>query len=102
MVFVYSMFDRKVKMFLQLQFARNDEEIRRALFDALRQEQGFAARYPEDYDLMCVGRFDEDTGLLAGTPVRFVLNCRQMLDEEVLRSQRALELVPDDRDGTRG
>lgn len=62
---VYSLFDRKLKLYGQLVLERNDYSVQRALVDGIRvSPDTLLGKHPEDFDLLQVGTFDEESGLL--------------------------------------
>lgn len=44
----------------------NDTSAVRTFEDALRNPQGFIGQHPKDFELVCVGDFDEETGRITG------------------------------------
>lgn len=62
---VYSVFDRKMREFGQLVYGRTDEAVTRAFQDSLRSRSP-VADHAEDYELMCLGEFDAESGRLVG------------------------------------
>lgn len=60
---IYSLFDRKVGEYGGLVLAANDDTIKRALRDGL-PPNSTEAKYPNDFDLVCLGEFDAVTGAL--------------------------------------
>lgn len=69
---VYTLLDRKLKVFGQLVVIQNDEGIRRQILESVRGSQSLIERYPEDFDVYCVGTFDQDTGVLVASVPRLV------------------------------
>lgn len=76
---VYSLFDRKVKEYGNLVVASNDEAILRAAREGIAGSGSTAAKYPEDFDLMRVGSFDPESGLLGVETPRLVANVGELL-----------------------
>lgn len=64
---VYSLLDRKLREYGALVQANNGEAVQRALVDGLKGSNSLVEKHPEDFDLMEVGTFDTDTGLIGGT-----------------------------------
>lgn len=64
---VYSLLDRKLREYGGLVQANNGDAVKRALVDGLKGSNSLVEKHPEDFDLMEVGEFDTDTGLLSGT-----------------------------------
>lgn len=63
MIRMYSLFDRKMREFGAVVLAPTDEACKRALVEGFRGARNSTmALYPEDFDLHCVGTFDELTG----------------------------------------
>jgi len=68
-VIIYSMLDRKLKEFGALVCANNDEAVKRALRDAVKQGPSLMSEHPDDFDLVRVGEFDVETGVIRVTDV---------------------------------
>lgn len=64
---VYSLLDRKLREYGALVQANNAEAVQRGLVDGLKGSNSLVEKHPEDFDLMEVGTFDTDTGLIGGT-----------------------------------
>jgi len=77
---VYSLLDRKVREFGQLVLARNDEEIRRIVLDSVPGSNTVMSKHPEDFDVFCVGEFDENSGRLTVADAKLVVNVGQLLE----------------------
>lgn len=78
---VYSLYDRKVKEYGNLVLASNDGTILRALKEGIRPDTTMG-KYPEDFDLVCIGEFDPETGSLDGFGVDVISNVRTLLEGE--------------------
>lgn len=62
---VYSLLDRKLKLYGQLVQERNDYSVQRTLVDGMRASpDSLIGKHPEDFDLYQVGTFNEESGLL--------------------------------------
>lgn len=59
---MYSVFDRKLQEYGNVVLARNDEHIRRNLIDGVKGSKSVMELHPEDFDLVCLGTFDELKG----------------------------------------
>lgn len=72
---VYSIFDRKAQGYEMptLMLFRNDELALRAIGAAFNGGQlgGLFGKYPEDFEIYCLGEFDQNTGLIK-SEVNFV------------------------------
>lgn len=71
---LFSLFDRKLREYGQLVQANNAEAVKRALIDGVRGSNSLVEKYPADFDLMEVGHFDVDTGLLSGRDVPLLVD----------------------------
>lgn len=66
MLFVCSIFDRKVASYGRPMFARAVGEAMRIFRDEVNRaaEDNILYKHPEDFDLFLVGKFDEESGRL--------------------------------------
>lgn len=73
---LYSLFDRKQREFGQIISGSNDEAVKRELRSAQkRSEAGNMHLYPEDFDLMYLGRYIVETGVIEPqVPAKLVVN----------------------------
>jgi len=78
---VYTLYDRKVREYGNLVLGQNDQAILRALRDGIRPDSTMG-KYPEDFDLVCVGEFDPETGALEGFGAQTITNVRALFEEE--------------------
>lgn len=62
---VYSVRDSKAEAFITPFFSKTHATAIRSAERAINEDQGFNL-HPEDYDLFCIGHFDEITGKLVG------------------------------------
>lgn len=76
---VYSLFDRKLKQFGQLVVIQNDESVKRSILDNVVGSNSLVEKYAEDFDIVHLGSFDQDTGVLAGSTPRLVENVAQVI-----------------------
>lgn len=60
----YSIFDKKAGTYSNPMFLVSDGVARRSLLDALDDPKTLIHAHPEDFELYCVGEFDEVTGSL--------------------------------------
>lgn len=58
---MYSVFDNKAKIFLQPFFMQNDAVATRFFVDAANDPDSIICKHPEDYALMYLGTFDNET-----------------------------------------
>lgn len=83
-VIVFALLDRKLREFgKQLFLDKNVESLERGLLDSVLSNEGagsFLAKYPEDYDLYCLGEMDMETGYLTpAEPPRLVSNFGELV-----------------------
>jgi len=77
---VYSIFDRKLKEYGQLVTQRNDEAVRRSLVDGVRGSGSTLEKHPQDFDIMVLGEFDPETGVLITMTPQLVANVGDVLE----------------------
>lgn len=71
---VYSVFDRKAKVFGILMFFANDEMAKRGAADLMRAGGDSPMNhYPDDFDVYKVGTFESDTGEIVGQVAELVV-----------------------------
>lgn len=68
----YSVYDRAVKAFMPVFFARTDGEAIRSFGDLFSDPKHSFSQHPEDYVLYRVGAFDDSTGTLTSDVVELV------------------------------
>lgn len=78
---VYSLFDRKAKEYMALVVGTNDELVIRGLQESFSTPQANTVfKYPQDFDLMRLGEFDPETGVISPeVPARLVVNVAEIL-----------------------
>lgn len=57
---IFSILDRKLQAFYTPQFQPNDAVAIRALSDVLANDGRIFSSHPEDFELWCLGVFDDD------------------------------------------
>lgn len=88
-VYVYAMFDRKMKEFGAVATARNDDTIKRQLSTQLKGSGSMMEKYPDDFDVFRIGMFDPETGELARVPAQMVCNLVELLPADVPSNKEA-------------
>lgn len=78
---VYTLYDRKLRQYGNLVLGTNDAGIIRALREA-KGADSTMGKYPEDFDLCCVGEFDEESGALDGFGSQIVVNIGDLFAEK--------------------
>lgn len=77
---IYSLFDRKALEYGGLQVLSNDAMACRALVETLSRDGSTVSKYPEDFDLYCLGSFSAESGEIdASMPSRLVVNLGTLL-----------------------
>lgn len=69
---MFTLFDRKVGEYASLVLATTDEAVVRALKEGI-PGGSTQAKYPEDFELVCVGTFDPVSGRLNGLNMPIVV-----------------------------
>lgn len=64
---MYSIFDIKAQWYMSPTTIRNDEEAKRMFGDLAADERLEIGKHPEDFLLVRVGTFNNETGQLEGT-----------------------------------
>lgn len=86
MLRVYSLFDRKMREFGALVLAPTDGAVKRGLLEAFRSGRvSTLSQYPADFELHCLGTFDESSGELVGEKSKATGLCS--VEELVVESQ---------------
>lgn len=66
----YAIYDSKAEAYMQPFFVRNDGEALRGFMDGMDNEQSPFHKWPQDYTLFKLGRYDDETGKIdACTPI---------------------------------
>lgn len=92
---VYSLFDRRLREFGSLVLFKNDEAAERGMLDAFSGQDTLVSKHPGDFDLMCVGAFDQETGLLdsgAMAMALLVVNFAELLGSRIDGEYAKLEV----------
>lgn len=78
---VFSLLDRKLKEYGPLVQMNSPEAVKRGLADTLRAgKAGLIGEHPEDFDLMWIGEFDVETGVLVPAKVpTLVVNAAELI-----------------------
>lgn len=71
---IYSLFDRKLREFGPLLLSNNGESIKRALRDGIPGSGSLIDKHPEDFDVMLLGAFDADSGVIVPEQVPHLLD----------------------------
>ena len=74
MLNVYAIKDVRTEAFLKPFFVQNEAVMRRAVFDASRDENNTMSIHPEDYQVFELGTYDDNTGEISAVPPKFLFN----------------------------
>lgn len=77
---MYSIYDKKVTMYLPPFYARTDGEALRHARDFIVDAGSPLGKHAEDYDLFHVGYFDDESGLVGDSPNNFLVNLASLRD----------------------
>lgn len=97
-VLVFSIYDSKVESYGPLFTAKTEVAAVRLLSDSLRQGSlPLISAHPEDYSLVVVGDFDDETGLMSGVERRTIAGADALvrLIENGRKDPSQLSLVDD-------
>lgn len=62
MQYIYSIYDKVAQMYSPLQLQPKDGVMTRTVGDMVREGNNQIANHPEDYKVMCLGIYHEQTG----------------------------------------
>lgn len=72
---LYCAYDRKAQYYLPVFQARSDADAIRSFTEAVVSSDSNVSKYPADYDLVSLGRMDQETGQIEPQfPCRLLLN----------------------------
>lgn len=66
---IYSLLDLKVREYGALVLGSTDEAIKRAVRDGIPGSNSTISKYPGDFNLMYLGEFDDETGVIVPVAV---------------------------------
>lgn len=78
-MYVYSLWDRKLKEFGALATARNDDAVKRALLDGIRGSRSVVEQHPDDFDVVRLGAFDPEAGTITPEVPKVIANVSVLL-----------------------
>lgn len=82
---LYSIYDTKTEVYMAPVAFPNEATAMRQVSVALTKD-GMMSRYPEDYDLYCVGTWDDTEGRVNPlAQVRFITKLTKLMKEEEVR-----------------
>ncbi|QKI28907.1 VP5 [Kummerowia striata gokushovirus] len=80
----FSILDRKTGVFAPPFFVRHVGEAIRSFTDACQQKDIPFGRYPEDYVMFCVGKFDDEGGLFEAQQPQQVITALEIVSANAL------------------
>ena len=95
---IYSMYDSKTLQYRPLNMFLNDGVAERAVSELFQGEANDYTKYPEDFTLMHLGTFDDETGSIElGDTIRPVVHLWELRSKLVQQAKAAqAELGSDD------
>lgn len=91
---LYSIYDRQAQYYLPPFASRSDAEAERTFTEAVVAGDTHIAHYPHDFDLVLIGTFDLDSGLVVPRPMpQLLLNGLVALQAAQRTRQRYQEAV---------
>lgn len=78
-LFIYSIYDKKTQIYARPFLLQNDATAIRAIQTTIMDQKELAS-YPDDYQVSCLGSFDETTGLITPNKVpQIISECAPLL-----------------------
>lgn len=95
---LYSIYDRKAGYYLPVFNQRGHADAQRQFTELVTNSDTPIAKYPADYDLVCLGSIDLETGSIAPTyPCETILNGLVALQSAQLERSRYAKLLKSDQ-----
>lgn len=92
---IYSIYDRKAQYYLPPFTVRSDADAERAFIEAVTVSDTPIAQYPADFDLVCLGSIDLDTGMLTQDQMpRLMVNGLVALEAATRTRARYASMLP--------
>lgn len=86
-VFMYAVHDTKAGNYSPPFIAPNAMVAARHLAQQTTDESSLICKYPEDYELVQIGRFNLETGEIEASPPTVVATAKQLQDREMARGK---------------
>ena len=91
---LYSLEDTKAQCFGPITTARTDGEATRHVIEAVSDPKSMLYKYPQDYRLVRIGEFDDNTGKITGTDeTSVVIDCSTAIAMAAAERQAAAEAI---------
>lgn len=93
---LFSIYDRKASYYLPIFQAERDHQAVRGFTDIVTQSDTDVSKYPADFDLMCLGDMDLDTGELfpAKNPRHIINGMSALQAAQIERKKYQSALAP--------
>lgn len=69
---IYSIYDKKTKVYSTIMLQTNDAEAQRTASVLKRSRERLESQYPEDYQIVKVGEFNDSTGEVKKESVKII------------------------------
>ena len=79
---IYSLFDKKAKIYMNVFTDINDGTAIRQMQQACTQENSIISQYPDDYALYRITQWDDETGQLLAQKKSLVIEINQLTTKE--------------------
>lgn len=78
---LYSIYDKKACFYVAPFCCRNDAEAIRSVTQALRDPNTQLSQHPEDYHLVTLGSYDDNTSEISYSPPHVIIECSVLAQE---------------------
>ena len=86
---IYSMYDSQTLQYRQPTLMPNDGAAERALSELFHGDSNDYTKYPEDFTLMHLGEFDDETGQITmGNSIRLAIRLWELRNKLVLKAKQ--------------
>ena len=79
---VYSLYDKKAKIFMNIFTDINDGTAIRQIEQACQSKEAILAQYPDDYALYRITQWDDETGALSTQDKTLVIELNQLTQKD--------------------
>lgn len=86
--YMYGIYDKKTQVYMPPFTAINQGDAVREIMNLLTKDTKFT-QFPDDYDLIELGSFNDSSGMIIGlTERKFICNLRTLRDEIIQRKEK--------------
>lgn len=78
---IYSIYDKKTQVYQPLFQEVNDESAMRFVAFRLMDGESILKKWPSDYSLTNIGRFDQKKGTIKGSNARIVIELQELIQK---------------------